>query len=79
MRPSQFCGTGANRPLITSVGVALVQSSKTPLLDRILFPNDLKNLSADQLKQLADELRTETVDAVANTGGHLALALASSN
>ena len=50
-------------------------SSKTPLLDRILFPNDLKNLSADQLKQLANELRTETVDAVAKTGGHLGAGL----
>ena len=51
------------------------ESSKTPLLDRILFPNDLKNLSAEQLKQLADELRTETVDAVAKTGGHLGAGL----
>ena len=51
------------------------ESSKTPLLDRILFPNDLKNLSADQLKQLANELRTETVDAVAKTGGHLGAGL----
>ncbi|HVI13681.1 MAG TPA: 1-deoxy-D-xylulose-5-phosphate synthase [Pseudolabrys sp.] len=50
-------------------------SSKTPLLDRILFPNDLKNLSADQLKRLANELRTETVDAVAKTGGHLGAGL----
>jgi 1-deoxy-D-xylulose-5-phosphate synthase len=53
----------------------LSESSKTPLLDRNLFPNDLKNLSADQLKQLADELRTETVDAVAKTGGHLGAGL----
>jgi len=53
----------------------LSESSKTPLLDRILFPNDLKNLSADQLKQLAGELRTETVDAVAKTGGHLGAGL----
>jgi len=45
------------------------------LLDRILFPNDLKNLSADQLKRLANELRTETVDAVAKTGGHLGAGL----
>ena len=47
------------------------ESSKTLLLDRILIPQGLKNLSADQLKQLANELRTETVDAVAKTGGHL--------
>ena len=51
------------------------ESSKTPLLDRILVPDDLKNLSADQLKQLANELRTETVDAVAKTGGHLGAGL----
>ncbi|MFZ0053617.1 MAG: 1-deoxy-D-xylulose-5-phosphate synthase [Pseudolabrys sp.] len=51
------------------------ESSKTPLLDRILIPQDLKNLSADQLKQLANELRTETVDAVAKTGGHLGAGL----
>ena len=49
--------------------------SKTPLLDRVRFPSDLKNLSAEQLRQLADELRTETVDAVANTGGHLGAGL----
>jgi 1-deoxy-D-xylulose-5-phosphate synthase len=49
--------------------------SKTPLLDRVRFPSDLKNLSAEQLRQLADELRTETVDAVAKTGGHLGAGL----
>jgi 1-deoxy-D-xylulose-5-phosphate synthase len=35
----------------------------------------MKNLSLDQLKQLADELRTETIDAVAITGGHLGAGL----
>ena len=49
--------------------------SKTPLLDRILIPQGLKNLSGDQLKQLANELRTETIDAVAKTGGHLGAGL----
>src|SRR5580765_4522133 len=53
----------------------LSNHSHTPLLDRILVPKDLKNLSVDQLKQLADELRTETVDAVAKTGGHLGAGL----
>jgi 1-deoxy-D-xylulose-5-phosphate synthase len=53
----------------------LSETSKTPLLDRICFPRDLKNLSAEQLKQLADELRSETVDAVAKTGGHLGAGL----
>ena len=35
----------------------------------------MKNLSAEQLAQLADELRRETIDAVANTGGHLGAGL----
>jgi len=35
----------------------------------------MKNLSAEQLRQLADELRTETIDAVAVTGGHLGAGL----
>jgi len=53
----------------------LSESSKTPLLDRVHFPRDLKNLSPDQLNQLADELRYETIDAVAKTGGHLGAGL----
>jgi 1-deoxy-D-xylulose-5-phosphate synthase len=53
----------------------LPEASKYPLLDRVRFPSDLKNLSADQLRQLADELRGETIDAVANTGGHLGAGL----
>jgi 1-deoxy-D-xylulose-5-phosphate synthase len=48
----------------------LQEPSKTPLLDRVRDPHDLKNLSPEQLKQLADELRWETIDAVAKTGGH---------
>ncbi len=51
------------------------ETSKTPLLDRIRLPHDLKNLSAEQLRQLADELRTETINAVASTGGHLGAGL----
>jgi 1-deoxy-D-xylulose-5-phosphate synthase len=53
----------------------LSEASKTPLLDRVHFPSDLKNLSPEQLKQLADELRWETIDAVAKTGGHLGAGL----
>ena len=49
--------------------------SKTPLLDRVHFPSDLKNFSPEQLKQVADELRHETIDAVAKTGGHLGAGL----
>jgi 1-deoxy-D-xylulose-5-phosphate synthase len=53
----------------------LSETTKTPLLDRVHFPSDLKNLSSEQLKQVADELRWETIDAVAKTGGHLGAGL----
>ncbi|GBR54597.1 1-deoxy-D-xylulose-5-phosphate synthase [Gluconobacter sphaericus] len=46
-----------------------------PELDRVRFPADMRNLSVDQLKQLAEELRSETVDAVSTTGGHLGASL----
>jgi 1-deoxy-D-xylulose-5-phosphate synthase len=45
------------------------------MLDRVHMPSDLRNFSADQLRQLADELRAETVDAVSTTGGHLGASL----
>ena len=47
----------------------------TPLLDRVRVPSDLRNFSAQQLRQLADELRAETIDAVSSTGGHLGASL----
>src|ERR1700727_2461622 len=47
----------------------------TPLLDRVRYPADLRNFSFDQRRQLADELRAETVDAVSVTGGHLGASL----
>ena len=50
-------------------------SSKTPLLDQIKTPEDLRQLESSQLRQLADELRRETIDAVAVTGGHLGAGL----
>lgn len=51
------------------------QPPKTPLLDRVRVPSDLKNFSADQLRQVADELRAETIHAVSQTGGHLGASL----
>ena len=47
----------------------------TPLLDRVRYPADMRNFSIDQLRQLADELRAETVDTVSVTGGHLGASL----
>ena len=50
-------------------------TSKTPLLDRIKTPKDLRQLKEGELRQVADELRTETIDAVSVTGGHLGAGL----
>ena len=50
-------------------------NSKTPLLDRIRAPRDLRQLPSEDLRQLADELRQETIDAVSITGGHLGAGL----
>jgi 1-deoxy-D-xylulose-5-phosphate synthase len=47
----------------------------TPLLDRVRVPSDLRNFSTEQLRQIADELRAELIDAVSITGGHLGASL----
>ena len=49
--------------------------SQTPLLDTLSSPADLRRLPEASLRQLADELRTETISAVAVTGGHLGAGL----
>jgi 1-deoxy-D-xylulose-5-phosphate synthase len=53
-----------------SIGV-----TPTPLLDTIASPADLRRLSEKDLRQVADELRAETISAVAVTGGHLGAGL----
>ena len=50
-------------------------SSPTPLLDTIKGPEDLRRLPEESLRQVADELRAETISAVAVTGGHLGAGL----
>ena len=47
----------------------------TPILDRVHLPSDMKALSDRELRQLADELRAETISAVSVTGGHLGAGL----
>lgn len=49
--------------------------SRTPLLDTVKEPADLRRLPDEKLQQLADELRIETIDAVSVTGGHLGAGL----
>ncbi|WP_370636682.1 1-deoxy-D-xylulose-5-phosphate synthase [Komagataeibacter sp. FNDCF1] len=56
------------KPAIPTLG-------RYPQLDRVRAPHDLRNLSVEQLKQLAEELRSETIDAVSTTGGHLGASL----
>src|SRR3977135_3526233 len=46
-------------------------TTTTPLLDTLNIPADLRHLDEKQLRQVADELRAETISAVAVTGGHL--------
>ncbi|NJO54058.1 MAG: 1-deoxy-D-xylulose-5-phosphate synthase [Bacteroidales bacterium] len=55
--------------------VSGVPVSKAPLLDRIRTPADLRQLTEDQLPELARELREEMIDVVSQTGGHLGAGL----
>ncbi len=49
--------------------------SRTPTLDRVAGPADLKVLDDTELAQLAHELRQETIEVVSRTGGHLGSSL----
>jgi len=53
----------------------LTPASPKPLLDQVAYPADLKRFEPHQLRQLADELRQETIEAVSITGGHLGAGL----
>jgi 1-deoxy-D-xylulose-5-phosphate synthase len=55
--------------------VNMNQVSKTPLLDTVKVPADLRAIPEKDLRQLVDELRQETIDAVSVTGGHLGAGL----
>ena len=61
-----------NAPVVPA---AAATRPATPLLDRVRVPAELRNFSPEQLRQLADELRAETIDAVSTTGGHLGASL----
>src|SRR5215472_14010964 len=68
--PSQ--GDGMNAPIVAPKTAG---RPSTPLLDRVRMPSDLRNFSAEQLRQVADELRAETIDVVSTTGGHFGASL----
>src|SRR6202008_5015632 len=55
--------------------IPLYEPSKTPLLDKIRTPEDLRKFEPDRLQQIADELRHDLINAVAVTGGHLGAGL----
>jgi len=56
-------------------GSPLYEPSKTPLLDQIRTPEDLRRFEPDRLREIADELRQDLVNAVSKTGGHLGAGL----
>ncbi|MEM9705560.1 MAG: 1-deoxy-D-xylulose-5-phosphate synthase [Pseudomonadota bacterium] len=51
------------------------ENAGTPLLDKVDYPADLRKLDKSQLRQFADELRNEVINAVSVTGGHLGAGL----
>ncbi|MDP6787193.1 MAG: 1-deoxy-D-xylulose-5-phosphate synthase [Rhodospirillales bacterium] len=51
------------------------EDHETPLLDKVNLPADTRDFSPEELRQLSDELRNETVSAVSVTGGHLGASL----
>jgi 1-deoxy-D-xylulose-5-phosphate synthase len=52
-----------------------IPNTKTPLLDQVDLPEDLRKLDKSQLRQFADELRTDLIDTVSMTGGHFGSSL----
>ncbi len=62
-------------PVTTSTPESPATPIATPLLDGVRTPADLRLLDDKELRQLADELRAETIDTVSVTGGHLGAGL----
>src|SRR3981189_3675859 len=65
----------AIRPDMQNWNIAVTTFSKTPLAATIRPPDDLRRLKGEQVRQVADELRQETIDAVSVTGGHFGAGL----
>ncbi|KAJ1695307.1 hypothetical protein LUZ63_012005 [Rhynchospora breviuscula] len=60
---------------LSEQGEYYAQKPPTPLLDTVNYPIHMKNLSMKELKQLADELRSDVIFHVSKTGGHLGSSL----
>src|SRR5260370_17808168 len=72
---AQSISRRAARPDLQNWNIAVTVFSKTPLLDTIRTPEDLRRLKVEQVRQVADELRQETIDAVSVTAGHFGAGL----
>src|SRR6266566_4829253 len=72
---AQSISRRATRPDMQNWNIAVTVFNRTPLLDTIRTPDDLRRLKVDQIRQVADELRQETIDAVSVTGGHFGAGL----
>nr|WCO04866.1 1-deoxy-D-xylulose 5-phosphate synthase [Salvia miltiorrhiza] len=77
-----FCKNSQIRKSCTGIcatlserGEYFSQKPPTPLLDSIIYPIHMKNLSTKELQQLADELRSDVIFNVSKTGGHLGSSL----
>ncbi|KAK6130430.1 hypothetical protein DH2020_035840 [Rehmannia glutinosa] len=68
-RPIEVCAS------LSETGEYFSRKPPTPLLDTINYPIHMKNLSTKELKQLADELRSDVIFNVSKTGGHLGSSL----
>src|SRR6202023_4389594 len=64
-----------NHPRSLARRKPLYEPSKRPLLDQIHTPEDLRRFEPDRLRQIADELREDLINAVSKTGGHLGAGL----
>src|SRR6202030_8118 len=74
-KPAQPISRRTIDPDLQNWNIAVTAFSKTPLLDTIHTTDDLRRLKVEQIKQVADELRQETIDAVSVTGGHFGAGL----
>lgn len=79
-KPSSTSAPQQGRKVLTTGSMAdpgeyVSEEPPTPLLDTVNFPIHIKNLNKKQLKQLSDELRSETIFTVSKTGGHLGSSL----
>src|SRR5260370_10313287 len=72
---AQSISRRAARPDLQNWNIAVTVFSKTRVVDTIRTADDLRRLKVEQIRQVADELRQETIDAVWVTGGHFGAGL----